>query len=171
MSVSSTSATSMSDLASVLLRRFDTDRDGKLSGSEFGSLLTNMLGGASSHGTSGVAAGGAAATDTASAATRTRVGQFSGFDMTKLNDPAWSSFKYRIGRVLQFYPNTAEGLRQALPEIQEIVPGATITGTNGDKLDFGDYVDTKSGRIGVVDVVIGAGGPSGGTAWAWQPVE
>lgn len=168
MSVSSTSSTSVSDLASVLLRRFDANADGKLSGEEFGSLLGQLLGRISDGSASSTTTNAAATTTTT---TRARVGTMAGFDEAKLSNPDHGTFKYQIGRILQYYPNNAEGLRQALPEIQRIVPGATITGSNGDKLDFGNYLDPKSGRIGVVDVIVAAGGPAGGTAWAWQPVE
>ena len=60
-------------------------------------------------------------------------------------------------------------MQQALAEIQAIVPEAKIVGTNGDKIDFGSYVDAKAGKIGVIDVLVGAA--QGGRAWAWQPVE
>ena len=92
-----------------------------------------------------------------------------GFDYFKLRDDTHTSFKYQIGRILQFYPNTPDGLQQALPEIQNLVPGATITGSKGDRIDFGDYVDPKSGKIGVVDVITCAG--LGGRGWAWMPLE
>jgi hypothetical protein len=91
-----------------------------------------------------------------------------GFDDTKLRDESHTSFKYQIGRILQYYPNTPEGLWQALPEIQKLVPGAKIIGTHGDKIDFGTYDDPKSGRIGVIDVLLAAA--EGGRGWAWQPV-
>ena len=89
--------------------------------------------------------------------------------MVKLDDTTSKSFKYQIGRILQYYPNTPAGLQDALPEIQALVPGAKITGSKGDRIDFGDYVDPKSGKIGVVDVILSAG--TGGVAWTWQPEE
>ena len=79
------------------------------------------------------------------------------------------STKYRIGRILQYYPNTPAGLRDALPEIQQIIPGVKIAGGNGDKLDFGSYVDPKGYKIGIIDVLQAAG--AGGTAWQWAPVS
>jgi hypothetical protein len=79
------------------------------------------------------------------------------------------TLKYQVGRILQQYPNTSQGLRDALAEIQQIAPGVKITGTNGDKLDFGSYIDPKAGRIGVVDGLQGAS--IGGRAWQWSPIE
>jgi hypothetical protein len=45
------------------------------------------------------------------------------------------------------------------------VPGLTITGSKGDKLDFGSYVSPEGIKVGVIDVIQSAG--SGGTAWQW----
>ncbi|MEW5981030.1 MAG: hypothetical protein AB1806_01510 [Acidobacteriota bacterium] len=176
MSVSGTSLNQLTDLASALMQRFDANADGKLSGEEFGALLGQLLAGAAPSGAgpslSGAPAGRVAPSAVeVSAQGRQRLGEFAGFDMAKLDNLDWGSFKYRIGRILQHYPNTTEGLRQALPEIRQIVPGATIAGAMGDKIDFGTYQDPKSGLIGVVDVILAAGGPEGGRAWTWQPVE
>jgi hypothetical protein len=74
-----------------------------------------------------------------------------------------------MGRILQGYANTPAGLREALPEIQQLVPGAKIVGSKGDKVDFGDYVDNRGTRIGVIDLIQAAG--EGGKAWTWQPAE
>ena len=112
---------------------------------------------------------GTTATTADTTTARTRVGVMASFSDEKLADPTHTSFKYQIGRILQYYPNTPEGLKAALPEIQKLVPEAKIVGTNGDKLDFGSYVDRKSGKIGVVDVLHAAG--RGGESWGWRPVS
>jgi len=179
-------------LANSILQNFDANHDGSLSSDEFTTFLSQLLGNVATPpppagtGTgTGTGAGTGAGTGTASttpaelstlystvsdtAAPRTRVGNMVGFDDEKLRDQSHTSFKYQIGRILQYYPNTPEGLRQALPEIQKLVPNAKIIGTHGDKIDFGDYNDPKSGHIGVVDVLLAAG--EGGRGWAWQPVE
>jgi hypothetical protein len=97
-------------------------------------------------------------------------GRLEGFDNTKLNNPEHNTPKYIVGRILSHYPNTPEGLQQALPEIQRHFPGTRIVGSKGDKLDFGSNVDPKSGQpLGVIDVIRAAG--NGGEAWQWLPVE
>jgi hypothetical protein len=167
----------MRELAGAIVQNFDGNRDGNLSADEFTSFLSQLLGGATSQ----QAQAGARQpvpllqsvlfpTETAAATVpRARVGSMIGFDDTKLNNASHTTFKYQIGRILQYYPSTKEGLQAALPEIQKLVPGAKIVGTNGDKIDFGDFTDAKSGKIGMVDVLVGAA--TGGRGWAWQPVE
>jgi hypothetical protein len=155
------SSASLQDLTLKISRQLDTNKDGQLSVSEFSQFLGAFVG------TTPPSASRASA---ASTATRPAIGTMAGFDAGKMIDPSVDTTKYRIGRILQGYPNTPDGLRQALPEIQQIVPGATITGSLGDKLDFGAYVDHYGYRIGVIDV-IQAATPTGGYAWQWLPVE
>jgi hypothetical protein len=167
----------MRELAGAIVQNFDGNRDGSLSADEFTSFLSQLLGGTSAQqaptaprmpaGFSSILFPAAAVPS--AAPVRTRVGTMLGFDERKLGDASHTTFKYQIGRILQFFPSTKEGLQAALPEIQKLVPGAKIVGTNGDKLDFGDYTDAKSGKIGTVDVLVGAA--QGGSGWAWQPIE
>ncbi len=169
-----TAVSSMSDLANSIIQNFDANNDGALSKDEFASFLGQLLNNAGTQTTtpttSAVATGLTTLYPSATAsAARVKAGSLAGFDDTKLNDTNHTSLKYQVGRILQYYPSTPDGLQQALTEIQDIVPGARIVGTHGDKIDFGDYTDARSGRIGVIDVLVGAA--SGGRAWAWQPVE
>ena len=163
------------DLASRITKKLDVDGDGNLSSIEFSSFLTQFLGalqqpqGQTTTGTASSALTRALNTVAGAAADRKVVGVMAGYDATKMANAAHDSTKYRIGRILQFYPNTPAGLRDALPEIQQLIPGVTITGSNGDKLDFGSYVDPKGYKIGVIDVLQAAG--AGGTAWQWAPVS
>lgn len=152
-------------LASSLMKTVDANHDGQLTLSEFSSFLQRMLEAPSPTlpTTASRVVGNSATTG------RTPVDSMREFGSPqKLADLSHQTLKYRVGRVLQYYPHTPEGLRAALPELQEIVPGLTIASGKGDKLDFGDYVDPKSGRIGVVDVIRAAG--AGGQAWQWLPV-
>jgi hypothetical protein len=181
MSINSLSSTStLNDLAAMIHRKLDKDQDGKLSADEFAGFLSSLLDGKK---TAGVAGNGALTSDTfaatlnasasvaspAATATRTVMGTMGGFDPTKMADTEHKTFKYEIGRILQFFPNTPAGLKDALPEIQKLVPGAKIIGTNGDKIDFGEFEDNRKFRIGVIDVLQAAG--AGGKSWQWLPVE
>lgn len=99
---------------------------------------------------------------------RPNVGNLEGFDATKLANENHNSAKYICARIFQKYPNTPEGLRQALPEIQRHFPEARIVGSKGDKIDFGNSVCPKTGeRLGTIDVIRAAG--EGGKAWQWSP--
>jgi hypothetical protein len=160
------------DLASRITKKLDVDGDGNLSSIEFSSFLTQFLGalqtqpqnGSATSALNQVLNGNATAS-----ADRKAVGTMAGFDPIKMANASHDSTKYRIGRILQYYPNTPAGLRDALPEIQQIIPGVKIAGSNGDKLDFGSYVDPKGYKIGIIDVLQAAG--AGGTAWQWAPVS
>lgn len=156
------------ELAATITRKLDVDGDGNLSSIEFTSFLTQFLGALQKQPTT------TNATDTSSSNATTNVdrkavGTMAGYDQGKLANLSHESTKYTIGRILQYYPNTPAGLRDALPEIQQVVPGVKITGSNGDKLDFGSYIDAKGIKIGMIDVLAAAG--AGGTAWQWAPVE
>jgi hypothetical protein len=166
------------DFVSNVTRRVDANADGNLSSAEFSAFLKQFLGSAGSFAdlaTSSLAPetpttpASPTTPATAPLAARTPIGTMAGFDTTKLGNLSHTTLKYEIGRILQFHPNTAEGLRAALPEIQQIVPGVRIAGE--DKLDFGEYVHPEAGRIGVVDVIQSVKGPQGGVAWQWAPVE
>jgi hypothetical protein len=176
LSTSSITGTAVRDLAATITRQLDADKDGKLSVGEFEGFLTQFLGslqsgtGSSGVSTQPLASLAATATNAATAAattTRAKVGTMGGFDATKMANTEHKSAKYEVGRILQYYPNTPDGLRQALPEIQAIAPNAKIVGTKGDKIDFGGWVDGKGYAIGVVDVLQAAG--IGGKAWQWIP--
>ena len=158
MSIPISTSTDTLTIVRELVRRLDVDGDGALSPDEFIQIFSRFTEGAD---------GTAPAGDQP----RPGVGQFAGYDMQKMHDPGVQTFKYRIGRILQYYPNTPEGLEQALPEIQQIVPGARIVGSNGDKLDFGDYVDPEAGRIGVIDVIWAAARGGQGRAWQWLVID
>jgi hypothetical protein len=157
------------DLARTIAKRFDADGNGQLSMTEFADVMKTLLGGSSSAPTFPTSPSSATSLSTTSSEARVPKGTLAGYDPTKLANPDHNTLKYQVGRILQYYPSTPQGLRDALPEIQQLVPGVRITGTNGDKLDFGTYVDPKAGRIGVIDVLQGAS--QGGRAWQWGVVE
>jgi hypothetical protein len=172
MSTSPIQATTViQDLAKAITRRYDADGDGRLSSDEFSGFLSSFLGSMNSNPLASAAGAGlptgTAAAAVTPAADRARVGTMAGFDSTKLADTSHTTPKYRIGRILQYYPNTPAGLKSALPELQQLVPGLSIIGSKGDKLDFGAYISPEGIKVGVVDVIQSAG--SGGTAWQWAP--
>lgn len=145
------------------MRHYDRDGDSRLSSQEFGSFLADSLRAGGEQTNSTFAPG------TAARSTAAPVGLLEGFDPGKLSNPSHQTLKYQVGRILQQYPNSPEGLRDALPAIQALVPEARITGTAGDKLDFGAHTTADGARIGVVDVLRAAA--LGGAAWQWAPVE
>jgi hypothetical protein len=159
------SSTAISELAATLTRRLDADNDGKLSQSEFTGFLSQFLGAIDRNPLTTAAPSGLPSSP---AANRQPVGIMGGFDPVKMADTSHSTLKYQVGRILQFYPNTPAGLQEALPEIKTIVPGASIAGSKGDKIDFGSYMQDGV-SVGVVDVLQASG--LGGRAWQWLPVD
>lgn len=157
--VSSTTSNPLADLVSRLTQKYDKNGDSQMSNTEFGAFLNDFL---TSTGTNSTFASGTAARTSGAGLS---LGTMEGFDATKLANTSHNTIKYQVGRVLQQYPNTPQGLQDALPAIQQIVPGAKIVGTNGDKLDFGGFIDAKGDRINIVDVL--RGGALGGQAWQW----
>jgi EF hand domain-containing protein len=160
------------NLAATLMKTVDRDGDGKVSLNEFSGFLERLLQQPSPTlpGQANAIASAPAATSPLAAAERAPIDDMAEFGTReKLLDATHQTLKYQVGRVLQFYPHTPDGLRAALPELQDLVPSVTIAPGKGDKLDFGDYVDSKSGHIGVVDVIRAAG--EGGKAWMWMPVQ
>ena len=172
MSTSTTpiqSSNPIQDLAARITKKLDVDGDGNLSSIEFSGFLTQFLGALQPGATGNGAVTSALNNFAGAAADRSPVGTMAGFDATKMANLSHNSSKYQIGRILQYYPNTPAGLRDALPEIQQLVPGAKIAGSSGDKLDFGSYVDSRGDKLGVIDVLLAGG--AGGRAWQWAPVE
>ena len=170
MSISSIQATTaIQDLSKAITSRYDADGDGRLSSDEFTGFLSSFLGGLNISPLAAAAKAGlpSATAALAPVAERSRLGTMAGFDAGKLADMAHTTPKYQIGRILQYYPHTPDGLKSALPELQQLVPGVAITGTKGDKLDFGGYVSPEGITLGVNDVIQAAG--LGGTAWQWAP--
>lgn len=177
MSNISTTGLSVSEFAAAITQKLDADRDGRISNSEFAGFLTQFLGAlktgpnssqAMTSSLSALTGGTSSLTGLTFATSRTKVGTLAGYDSTKLANENHRSAKYEIGRILQYYPNTPEGLKAALPEIQQLAPNARIVGSKGDKIDFGGYVDGRGEAIGVIDVLEAAG--LGGRAWQWLPV-
>lgn len=64
----------------------------------------------------------------------------------------------QVMAIVQKYPHTPAGLKQAEAELKALFPNLTIMGSKGDKIDFGDGE--------VVDLILSAG--TGGTGWTWQ---
>lgn len=104
-------------------------------------------------------------------------GTLSGFNTNGYggDQKAANSVKNTFGRIAKRYPNTPEGLRQAMndPDFKRAFPNARmVEGGAGDKIDFGGVLsDFESGSpVGVVDVGQ-AFDPSSnsGQAWAWMP--
>lgn len=78
-----------------------------------------------------------------------------GWDATKWANQAHQTDKYKAGRILAKYPPTAEGLKQAIPELQAAYPGLTFNGK--------DTIEIPG--LGPIDVLQNAAG--GGVAWQW----
>jgi len=161
MSINSTNSTTntIASLASQLFQRVDTDRDGKLNGTEFQSFLQNLLATLSNPATAGLGP-----QSTATAQTTVPANGYQGmlgFDFRKLNDLTHTTPKYVFARATQ---NVQTGYTRAerSSALNAIVadvkangyPNATVTGD--DTIDFGD-------GFGNIDVLTSDG------QWWWGP--
>ena len=79
-----------------------------------------------------------------------------GYDPAKWADPTHQTPKYAVTRILSQFPDTPEGLVQALPEIAKAYPGATLVGK--DKVNIPG--------VGIIDVGKGFAA-GGGQGWHW----
>jgi hypothetical protein len=172
MSINSVSGSvRTSDLGALVQRLVaaaDTNQDGDLSASEFGSFLGSLVKGITSRTSDpvspGIATPAAAAAPIASPLAASAVGSAAsaaapaGWDQKKWADPEHHSTKYDVGRVLAKFPATTAGLKQAWQELATIYPDA--------KFDGKDTISGLPGTNGPVDVLVGAS--QGGTGWSWQ---
>ncbi|MGD9906092.1 MAG: EF-hand domain-containing protein [Vicinamibacterales bacterium] len=152
-----TGADPISQLVAKVLDRFDTDKDGKLTASEFGSFLTGLL--------SGSGAAGLAATAKRDEVTPGAYrSSLAGFDARKIDDPSIRdamTSKYRAARIFQDYPPRPESIPAVIERLK--AEGINAVQTDHDKIDFGD-------GYGPIDVIQGAHA-GGGVAWQWLPRE
>jgi hypothetical protein len=158
------STTSLSDLATALVSRFDANKDGTLTTDEFTQFLSQMLG----------SAGNAvsAFTKTASSTSTGLKGgstapMLTGFDAGKLADTTHTSMKYKFGRVAQTY---------SLQSVTDKTSAETLLGSMTSDLSAagldvlevkGDSIKVKddAGQEAWIDVIRGS--KSGSPAWQW----
>jgi hypothetical protein len=172
--ISTTDAsTSVNSVATQLLKRFDSNKDGQLSTDEFMSLLSKLTqvltpaNAGSSNGSNGSATGTQSVTATtllpaADPAPAKTYHAMEGFDSTKLNNPLHTTPKYVFARATQdlgLPTGDRPAMSDALPRIVDHVkqngyPNARVT--SDDKIDFGD-------GYGDIDVLTSWG------TWWWGP--
>ncbi len=160
------SSTSVQDLATSLMKTFDTNSDGKLTTDEFGAFLTKLLSGVTSASAAATATGASSTTSTA-AVTGSSAVKFEGFDFSVTKDPLKSakySFANAAKAVGTMPGNKAEAEAWFNANIKDKMQadGHTINWVKGDKFQFTDASGTFT-----VDYVRGA--DSGNPALAWQP--
>lgn len=152
------SSSTLNDLISKVLDRFDTNKDGQLSTTEFGDFLSGVLG-------SRAATSATLATDHATAVKTgggEHRGSLAGFDGNKIDDPSLPgarTMKYTAARIFQDFKPMPENLPAIIERLR--AEGIQATQVSFDKIDFGD-------GFGPIDVIQGAY-PGGGVAWQWMP--
>ena len=153
--------TALSELITKVMDKFDTDKDKKLSQSEFTDFLTGLLEGGLPATKSAVSTQAAAPADIP-----VKVGEYrsrmGGFDHVKMDNPSMQgamTSKYKAARIFQDFPPQPESLPAVVERLKAIGVNATHDGK--DKIDFGD-------GYGQIDVIQGAY-PGGGVAWQWIP--
>jgi hypothetical protein len=151
---SKTTGADLAQLVEQLARRADANGDGQVSTSEFSQFLIGLLQPAASSSQSGTTtATGAAGTAAAEAPLPPCP---PGWDAGKWANLTHQTPKYVVGRILAKYPPTPDGLTQALPEVQQAIPGTTRVGD--DKLQIPD--------VGIVDVGLSFS-IGGNVGWWW----
>jgi hypothetical protein len=162
------SASTLNELASALVSRFDLNKDGQLTTEEFTQFLSSMLGSAGLSSAASTAAGTTAATGTSSTAFHGTVRpRMSGFSAVKLADESHTTIKYKFGRVAQRY--SLEGVHDKA-SAQDLLTsmksdfdaaGLNVVDIKGDSIKIKD----NSGQESWIDVIYGANGRS--PAWQW----
>jgi hypothetical protein len=99
-------------------------------------------------------------------------GRMKGYDRANWEN-GMNSAKYNAGKILSKYAASPTGLGQAVgsEEFQRYFPGAKVTGSAMDEIDFGDLWDDHSGtRLGVIDVGenFDPNNPDAETAFGWD---
>ena len=172
MSVSSTSSTSgttaIQDLASALIKNFDTNKDGALSSDEFSGLVKQL---AAQFGvtTSASTAASTAYKTTASTTPITSLGagsmKFEGFDLGRAQDTsksakdAFAMLASRTGKVPTTKSDAESWFNTNIKGEMEAL-GHKINWVQGDKFEFTNWQGTY-----VVDFVRGADGDNPALAW------
>lgn len=150
----------ISQLVSKVLARYDGDKDGKLTASEFGAFLGGLVGGT---GGAGLATAASKVGDPGVTRGAYR-SSLAGFDFRKMDDPSIRdamTSKYRAARIFQDYPPQPASIPLVIDRLK--AEGINAVQTDFDKIDFGD-------GYGPIDVIQGAY-PGGGVAWQWLPRE
>jgi uncharacterized protein YdeI (BOF family) len=160
------SSTSVQDLATSLMKTFDTNSDGKLTSDEFGAFLTKLLSGVTSAAATATATTSTATTSATATASGSAV-KFEGFDFSVTKDPLKSA-KYSFAnaaKAVGTMPTSktdAETWFNTNIKAKMQADGHTINWVKGDKFQFTDASGTFT-----VDYVRGS--DSGNPALAWQP--
>ena len=161
MNISSktTGTDAISQMITRVVDKFDTDKDGKLSGDEFGKFLGGLLNGNVGSGAAGLQM--AATPDFTKEPGQFRM-MLAGFDHNKLDNPSMQgagTVKYQAARIFQNYQPMPESLPAVIADLK--AQGINATQIGIDKIDFND-------GWGPIDVIQGAF-PGGGVAWQWLP--
>jgi hypothetical protein len=153
----------LSALLDQVMNRFDTNGDGQLSGAEFKSLLTGLIGG-SAGGVGGFGGGGAFAASGANFSPGRITGSMHGVHGYDANN--WGRMDSTKYRTAEFFrgmadregaPVTIDNIKRwtASSEFQSMFPGATFDGK--DRLNFHGMVDPHSGAtLREVDILLQA---------------
>jgi hypothetical protein len=156
---SGTGTDPISQLVSKVLAKYDVDKDGSLTATEFGSFLSGLL-----NGTASIGAAAAQKGNDDGAGKGAYRASLAGFDFAKLDDPSLrgaTTSKYKAARIFQDYPPKPESLPAVIERLK--AEGINAVQTDIDKVDFGD-------GYGPIDVIQGAYA-GGGVAWQWLPRE
>ncbi len=163
------STSTLNDLASALVSRFDLNKDGQLTTEEFTQFLSTMLGStglstrASTTDSTGSTTGSAGSTGFHGTVRPV----MAGFDAGKLADVTHTTMKYKFGRVAQRYSlESVNDKASAGALLTSMKPDLDAAGLDVLAVD-GDSIKVKddAGQEAWIDVIRGS--KSGAPAWQW----
>ena len=162
------STSTLNDLASALVSRFDLNKDGQLTTEEFTQFLSMMLGSTGLSTSGSTTTGTTGTTGTSSTAFHGTVRPtMAGFDAGKLADVTHSTMKYKFGRVAQRYSlESVNDKASAQALLTSMKPDLDAAGLDVLAVD-GDSIKVKddAGQEAWIDVIRGS--KSGSPAWQW----
>ena len=162
------STSTLNELASALVSRFDLNKDGQLTTEEFSQFLSTMLGSTGLSTSAKAALDTAGATGGASTAFHGTIRPtMAGFNAAKLADESHTTMKYKFGRVAQRYSlESVHDKASAQDLLTSMKPDFDAAGLNVVDIK-GDSIKVKdnAGQESWIDVVYSANGRS--PAWQW----
>jgi hypothetical protein len=151
----------LSEMVKRTMSEVDTNKDGQLSSSEFGTFLTHLLEGLSQKARPTNVSAASASFAAAAAEAAAPAGPYfavPGFDFGKLQNTTHVNAKYTPAVRAFSQAIAAEGLASVTDSLSSIVTFAKNNGFPNAKVTSSDAIDFGDGE-GPIDTIVDVGGP------------